>query len=110
MCSRPSPYNPHYPFSLQFEVNQDGHVAHAPKETAYWKSSRNGFGIYIVPSLDLVIYKLGGNDAAYSGALTRLPQPEGYDGSRNNWKATKQIPEVGVPGVLELVSAAVAGK
>ena len=25
-CSRPSPYNPHYPYSLMFEVNQDGHV------------------------------------------------------------------------------------
>ena len=28
-CSRPSPYNPHYPYSLMFEVNQDGHVAKA---------------------------------------------------------------------------------
>jgi len=109
MASRPSPYNPHYPFSLQFEVNQDGHVPNAPRD-AYWKSGAGGFGIYIVPSLDLVIYKLGGNDAAYSEALTRLPQPEGYDGSRTNWKATKQIPEAGVPGVLELVSSAVVAK
>ena len=30
-CSRPSPYNPHYPYSLMFEVNQDGHVAKAPQ-------------------------------------------------------------------------------
>jgi hypothetical protein len=57
-----------------------------------------------------VFYKLGGNDGAYDEALTRLPQPQGYDGSRNNWKATKRIPEAGVPGVLELVSAAVVGK
>jgi hypothetical protein len=90
-------------------VNQDGHVPNAPRD-AYWKSGAGGFGIYIVPSLDLVIYKLGGNDAAYNEALTRLPQPEGYDGSRNNWKATRQIPESGVPGVLELVSAAAVGK
>lgn len=86
-----------------------GHVPNAPRD-AYWKSGAGGFGIYIVPSLDLVIYKLGGNDAAYSEALTRLPQPEGYDGSRTNWKATKQIPEAGVPGVLELVSSAVVAK
>ena len=95
-----------YPFSLMFEVNQDLHVPHAPKD-AYWKTGAGGFSIYIVPSLDLVIYKLGGNDRAYDGALTRLPQPQGYDGSRDNWKATRHIPEVGVNAVLEMVSAAV---
>jgi len=105
MCGRPSPYNPHYPFSLEFEVNQDGHVAGAPRD-AYWKSGAGGFAIYVVPSLDLVFYKLGGNDAAYNPALTRLPQPEGYDHSRDNWKPTRRIPEVGVTAVLELVSAA----
>ncbi len=105
MCSHPSPYNPHYPFSLQFEVNQDAHVPHAPKDS-FWKTGAGGFSIYIVPSLDLVIYKLGGNDKAYDASLTRLPQPEGYDGSRNDWKATKRVPEAGVPAVLELVSAA----
>jgi CubicO group peptidase (beta-lactamase class C family) len=109
MCGRPSPYNPHYPFSLEFEVNQDGHVASAPRD-AYWKSGAGGFAIYVVPSLDLVFYKLGGNDAAYDGALTRLPQPQGYNGSRNGWKATKRIAEAGVPGILEMVSAAVVSK
>jgi hypothetical protein len=109
MCGRPSSYNPHFPFSLEFEVNQDGHVANAPRD-AYWKSGAGGFSIYVVPSLDLVFYKLGGNDAAYEGALTRLPQPDGYKGSRNNWKATKHIPEAGVPALLELVSAAAVGK
>ena len=106
MCGLPSPYNPHYPFSLQFEVNQDGHVPNAPKD-AFWKDGAGGFAIYVVPSLDMVIYKLGGNDHAYDGALTRLPQPEGYDGSRTNWKAEKHIPGMGVPAVLELTSAAV---
>jgi CubicO group peptidase (beta-lactamase class C family) len=107
MCSRPSPYNPHYPFSLEFEVNQDGHVPGAPRD-AYWKTGAGGFSIYIVPSLDLVIYKLGGEDKAYDGALTRLPQPETHDDSRTNWKPTKRIPESGVPAVLELVSASVS--
>jgi CubicO group peptidase (beta-lactamase class C family) len=109
MCGRPSPYNPHYPFSLEFEVNQDGHVAGAPRD-AYWKSGAGGFAIYVVPSLDLVFYKLGGNDAAYDGALTRLPQPQGYTGSRNGWKATRRIAEAGVPGILEMVSAAVVSR
>ncbi|HWB96542.1 MAG TPA: serine hydrolase [Bryobacteraceae bacterium] len=106
LCGRPSPYNPHYPYSLEFEVNQDGHVSRAPRD-AYWKSGAGGFAIYVVPSLDMVIYKLGGNDAAYDPALTRLPQPGGYDGSRSGWKATRRIPQSGVPAVLELVSAAV---
>ena len=63
LCSRPSPYNPHYPFSLQFEVNADGHVAGAPRD-AFWKSGAGGFGIYVIPSLDLVIYKMAGTEAA----------------------------------------------
>ena len=29
LCRRPSPFNPHSPFSLQFEVNEDRHVAGA---------------------------------------------------------------------------------
>jgi hypothetical protein len=90
-----------------FEVNQDGHVAKAPKD-AYWKSGAGGFAIYVVPSLDLVIYKLGGSDAAYAGALTQLPQPKETDTSRAEWKAPRSIEGAGVPGVLEMVSAAVA--
>ena len=30
LCGRRSPYNPHYPYSLQFDVNADGEVAGAP--------------------------------------------------------------------------------
>jgi len=57
-CGRSSPFNPHSPFSLMFEHNADGHVAGAPRD-AFYKSGAGGFGIFIVPSLDLVIYKLG---------------------------------------------------
>src|SRR4051794_39365417 len=52
-CSVPSPLNPHSPFSLQFEVNADGHVPGAPRD-AFFKSGAGGFCIYAVPSLDLV--------------------------------------------------------
>ena len=89
-----------------FEVNQDGHVGKAPKD-AYWKSGAGGFAIYVVPSLDLVIYKLGGGDGAYAGSLTQLPQPKETDNSRANWKAAHSIPGAGVPAILEMVSAAV---
>ena len=73
-CGQPSRYNPHCPFSLMFENNSDGHVAGAPHD-AFYKSGAGGFGIFIVPSLDLVIYKLGGNDSQYSPELTGLLQP-----------------------------------
>jgi alkanesulfonate monooxygenase SsuD/methylene tetrahydromethanopterin reductase-like flavin-dependent oxidoreductase (luciferase family) len=45
-----------------------------------------GFGLLIVPSLDLVIYKLGGKDGQYEPALTGLPQPAFADKSRENWQ------------------------
>jgi CubicO group peptidase (beta-lactamase class C family) len=84
-CSRPSPYQKHAPFSLMFEVNADGHVAGAPRD-AFFKSGGGGHGIIVVPSLDLVIYKMAGNDAQYDPARTRLPQNYKYDGSRDGWR------------------------
>ena len=85
LCSHPSAYNPHAPFSLQFEVNQDGHIAGAPRDT-FWKSGAGGYGIFVVPSLDLVIYKMAGSDAQYDPAVTGLPLTYKYDGSRDHWK------------------------
>ena len=112
-CNQPSPYNPHTPFSLQFEHNADGHVIGAPRD-AFYKSGAGGFGIFIVPSLDVVIYKLGGNNGQYDPALTGLPQPA-PDTSRDDWKPIPRTPfnegslggDDGLRRVLELVSAAV---
>ena len=112
-CSRPSPYNPHYPYSLMFEVNQDGRVEKAPKD-AYWKSGAGGFAIYVVPSLDLVIYKLGGNNGQYDPNLTGLPQPE-QNASRDNWKPIPRGPfhegsmggDDGLRRVLEMVCGSI---
>jgi CubicO group peptidase (beta-lactamase class C family) len=83
-CQTWSPDNPHTPFSLQWEHNADGHVAGAPRD-AFWKSGAGGFCLYVVPSLELVIYKLGGKDQQYDGALTGLPQPPPTS-DRSNWK------------------------
>src|SRR5437588_1819793 len=112
-CNQPSQYNPHCPFSLQFENNADGHVAGAPRD-AFYKSGAGGFGIFIVPSLDLVIYKLGGNNGQYDPALTGLPQPT-VKSDRDNWKPIPRTPfnegsmggDDGIRRVLEMVSAAV---
>jgi CubicO group peptidase (beta-lactamase class C family) len=116
-CGRPSPYQKHAPFSLMFEVNADGHVAGAPRD-AFFKSGGGGYGVIVVPSLDLVIYKMAGSDQQYNPALTGLPQNykyDKYDGSRDNWKpaAHSQFSDGpigtddGVRRVLEMVAAAV---
>ncbi len=113
LCNQPSKFNPHCPFTLQFENNSDDHVAGAPKD-AYYKSGAGGFGIFIVPSLDLVIYKLGGKDSQYDTALTGLSQPP-PDTSRDNWQPIPRTPfnegsmggDDGLRRVLEMVCAAI---
>jgi CubicO group peptidase (beta-lactamase class C family) len=114
LCNKPSPYNPHAPFSLQFEHNADGHVAGAPRD-AFYKSGAGGFAIVVVPSLDLVIYKMGGKDNQYDPTLTGIPDPFKYDGSRGGWQPIPRTPfnegslggDDGIRRVLEMVSAAV---
>jgi len=113
-CGKPSPYNPHSPYTLMFENNSDGHVAGAPRD-AFYKSGAGGFGLFIVPSLDVVIYKMGGNNGQYEPALTGLPQSFEYDGSRDKWTPIPRTPfhdgsmggDDGLRRVLEMVSAAV---
>jgi CubicO group peptidase (beta-lactamase class C family) len=86
LLSRPSPFNPHSPFSLQHEVNADGHVAGAPHD-AFFKSGAGGFGLYMIPSLDMVIYKMSSlNAETYDPAATGLPLTYTPDTSRDDWK------------------------
>jgi CubicO group peptidase (beta-lactamase class C family) len=113
LCQQISPYNPHTPYTLQFETNADGHVIGAPRD-AFFKSGAGGFGLLVVPSLDLVIYKLGGKTGQYEPALTGLPQPEFKDFSRDNWEPIPRSHfnegslggDDGLRRVLELVSMA----
>jgi CubicO group peptidase (beta-lactamase class C family) len=83
-CGRPSPYNRHYPYSYQFDINADGHVSGVPRD-AFWKSGSGGHALYVVPSRGLVIWKMGGRDEQFSQANTGLPEPP-YDGARENWR------------------------
>ena len=85
-CGKLSPYNPHFAHSFNFNVNEEGKVAGVPRD-AYWKAGAGGYCMYVVPSLDLVVYKMGGNEKQYDPALTRLPMKYQYDGSRDGWKA-----------------------
>jgi CubicO group peptidase (beta-lactamase class C family) len=114
LCARPSPYNPHTPYSLQFTVNTDGHVAGAPRDTFY-KSGAGGFGLYVVPSLDLVIWKIAGSDRQYEWSPPSLPKNPQYDSSRDKWQphpfdqfhdAPIEV-DTGVRRTLEMVLAAV---
>lgn len=87
-AQRPSPFNPHSPFSLQFEVNQDRHVAGAPPDT-FFKSGAGGFCIYAVPSLDLAVYKMscvGLPDASHYDLGFSGNSGGNTDASRDNWK------------------------
>jgi CubicO group peptidase (beta-lactamase class C family) len=114
LCSRPSPYDPHAPFSLMFEVNADGHVVGAPPD-AFFKSGAGGFGIYVIPSLDMVIYKMAGTTSQYEPSNTGLSLAYQPDTSRDAWKPEPHSqfydppPGVddGVRRVLEMVVAAV---
>jgi CubicO group peptidase (beta-lactamase class C family) len=72
LCARESPYNPHYPYSLQFNVNTGGEIPGLPRD-AFWKGGSGGHVIYVVPSLDLVVWKLGGRDEQYAPGDTGLP-------------------------------------
>lgn len=85
LCGRMVKYNPHYQHSFNFNVNQNGNLANVPRD-AFWKGGAGGYAIYVVPSLDLVVYKLGGNEGQYDPALTRLPVNYSYDGLRADWK------------------------
>lgn len=106
-CGTASPYNPHYPYSLQFDVNADGHVAGAPRD-AFWKTGSGGHAFYVVPSLDLVIWKIGGRDEQYDPANTGLSPAPGfsYDGSREQWQREVSEAQAAVR-TLELVVASV---
>jgi CubicO group peptidase (beta-lactamase class C family) len=88
-CRNQSPYNPHYPYSLQFNVNTRGEIPELPRD-AFWKSGSGGHCLYVVPSVNLVVWKLGGRDSQYSPADTGLPVP-------THVQAAQQAPPGGEP-------------
>lgn len=108
MCREPLKYNPHFAFSLQFEHNHAGQIAGAPRD-AYYKTGAGGFCLYVVPSLDLVIYKLGGKDGQWSPDLTRIPQPPDAFGRHEEPLISPKNgawENYSIPRVLEMVCAA----
>lgn len=114
LCGKPTKWNIHAPMSLLWEINADGHVAGAPRD-AFFKSGGGGHGVVVVPSLDMVIYKMSGDDGQYNPERTGLKQDYAYDGSRNTWKPALRSQfndgpigtDDGLRRVLEMVAAAV---
>ena len=107
-ASRRSSYNPHYPYSLQFNVNTNGDVRELPRD-AFWKLGSGGHALYVVPSLDLVVWKLGGRDDQYSPANTGMePHPDAprTASDRDGWKPTVDA-ETAARRTLQLVIEAV---
>jgi CubicO group peptidase (beta-lactamase class C family) len=107
-CGQASPYNPHSPYSLQFDVNTDSQEQDFPRD-AFWKSGSGGHMLYIVPSLDLVVWKLAGRDNQYSERDTGImPDPAvlAATNPRNDWQPTLNERE-GQRQVLAKVIAAI---
>ncbi len=87
-CSSQSPFNPHFPYSLQFNVNTRGEQTDLPTD-AFWKAGSGGHALYIVPSMDLVVWKLGGRDGQYSPSDTGIdlsPESPRDNPSRAQWR------------------------
>ena len=108
-CAKRSPYNIHYPYSLQFNVNSGGEEPTLPRD-AYWKSGSGGHVLYVVPSLDLVVWKLGGRDAQYLPTDTGIPlHPDAAKNEqpRDDWKETINA-DAALRKTLELVVAAIS--
>lgn len=105
-CSKASPYNSHYPYSLQFTCNSTGLDPNLP-EDAYWKAGSGGHALYVVPSLDIVVWKLGGRDEQFSERNTGLPEVETKD-DREGWE---KVVEDGAAlrGTLKRVCDSVVG-
>lgn len=103
-CRAPSPFNPHFPYSLQFNTNP-GDIPGVPPD-AVWKSGSGGHCFFVVPSLDLVAFKLGGRDGQYDPRDTGLPSAPSTSETEPGWKASLNAETAERETLRLLVSAA----
>jgi len=104
-CRNLSPYNPHYAYSLQFNVNRNGEAPAAPRD-AFWKGGSGSHAFYVAPSLDLVAVKLGGRDGQYDPADTGLAAAPATSERDPSWQPAIDT-DTAINRTLELVAAAV---
>lgn len=84
-----STYNPHYPYSFQFNINDTDETAGIPTD-AFWKSGSGDHFLFVVPSQNLVVWILGGRDSQYSPNNTGLethPAAKTAEEDRSGWKS-----------------------
>jgi CubicO group peptidase (beta-lactamase class C family) len=106
-AATPSPYNPHSAYSLQFSLNSRGAARAVPRD-AYWKLGSGGHALCVVPSLDLIVWKLGGRDFQYDKRNTMLPEAKPYK-ERAGWKQTVNQ-DTAALHMLEMIVAALGKK
>jgi CubicO group peptidase (beta-lactamase class C family) len=108
-CRKPSRYNRHYDYSLQFDVNGNGRWPGVPRD-AFWKTGSGGFCLYVIPSMDLVVYKMAGRDDQYNSLNTGVKAagdlPFAPGGPRDGWVPSIAKDEDVYKRTLELVLAA----
>jgi len=105
-CRSRSPFNPHYPYSLQLQLNL-GDLSGVPAD-AVWKSGSGGHCFFVIPSLDLVAFKLGGRDGQYNPADTGLPAAPSTSETVPDWKPSLSA-EAAERETLRLLASAVRG-
>ncbi len=71
-CAHKSAYNTSYPYSMQFAQNADGMVPKVPRDM-FFKQGAGGHVLWIVPSLDLVVWRLAGRNDQYDQDNTGAP-------------------------------------
>jgi CubicO group peptidase (beta-lactamase class C family) len=97
-CGQRSPFNPHFPYSLQFNI---GGIDGVPGDV-FWKSGSGGHCLYVVPSRELVVFKLGGRDGQYDPRDTGVPAAPATSGRPPDW-STRIPPEEALAETLRLV-------
>ena len=89
-------------------MNSDGAVPELPSD-AFWKAGSGYHCIYVVPSEDLVVWKLGGRDHQYSSGNTGmavLPHVKAAEQDRSGWRQTVD-PRATYTETLRLVLGAI---
>ena len=105
-ATTPTPYNVHYSaYSLQFQLNSADQTAAVPRD-GFWMQGAGGHALAVVPSLDLVVWKMGGRGDQFEEKNTGLPELSPTADSRSGWKPTLDEGDAAKRS-LEMVVAAI---
>lgn len=105
-ATRPSPYNPHYSgFGLLFQLNSADEALPVPSD-AFWMRGSGGHAISVVPSLNWVVWKMGGRNDQFDERNNGLPELHPFTATRPPWKPAVDE-AVAAKRTLEMVVAAI---